>query len=487
MKLLKFFALGLICFTSLAQAHSEDVAVSYKTDSYKSLDNNNNNTNTHSELIKTTLKLKSEIEQTLQLHLSNGYLQYQPVVSVALIPSLKTSLLNANNTGVNTANNDHANMESFASLQNEQCKVQIILDDEGNVPYLVRNELFEKISSLKNDQQKKMAREFLALHESFHCEFRTIDNPVITDKGDSFNKDISYLLKESITSPMLNKISYMDLLNENFADVAASLALVSQYGKDNTDLAYVLQAVQVIRHSEYFMTNIDTHFSHFSMKETLSNQTIEKFLADSKLVDHNKEDKVAKQALQKQNNNVIKQLSLEISNRGVGQLLTNKPELAQFVFANNPLINDVYLNAVQLIINRSITVEHIKNTVIINPWANIVKRGYSYELAEKITAAENPQSMKFYKPDGQTDVNYPQLHQYVFNLLKTKQPDLVNDRFYQKSSKQLEQFKQYVIKSKYVNDLDYITEPLKPQQVEDKIAMMKKMYNRDFAMPKGVK
>lgn len=393
--------------------------------------------------IDVKTQIKESINQALDKQIAIGTLTKKPHINISLIPSLKTIRvanividknieLPQNNAVINNNHN------------NNDCTINLVFDDEGNIPHLDEAAQSLHKLQLKNKNQIMLAQQFVALHESFHCEFRSINEPIVVQGKDrDFNKKINYLLKDEVTHALLNKIAYIDLLNENFADVAATLAMIKQYGVDNQDVNDVINTIILLRHIDYIRDEVDIHFSHFSMQDAFSKNTF------SELSNINPNSF----------NSDFKNLALKISNNGTFKVISNKKALYNYVFTNNPIPTAIYLNVLQLVIRGSID-SNVKEVVIINPWLNNVERGFSFVTADKIVQGENILSKGFYTPEGNTTAKYNQLHDYVAQLLKEKEPDLIYSSFYKSSQKLLKEFQDVATTNIDKNNVDYIENTL---------------------------
>lgn len=414
--------------------------------------NDFNSVNSSSAGVDVKLAIKNNIESVINEQVESDLLSYKATMHVSLIASPST--LKAQ--GLPAPSQDSLPVSS-AALVNNTCQLNIVFDDNGNLPAF-NDEKIINILQFKNAIQKRMAQEFLSLHEQYHCEFRNINEPIIAQgQNIDFNKKINFILKEDISYAALNKIAYIDLLNENFADVSAMFSLIKRYGMNDSNLIFVLNSFVALRHYEYFYNDIDIHFSYFSMKDALSPFNINKVLS----IFNNSNNKLEVK-------NAIQQLALEICNNGIGTLLSNKPILVEFVFPDTPIVKDIYINTLQLVIRESID-SNIKESVIINPWSSNVERGYTFTIAQNLINNENIKNMYFYTPDGSPGKNHKAIFDYIGVLLKNKQPDLINSQFHQNSLKQISVFKNTLVKQSDDKALDYISKFIQPSELQKKI------------------
>lgn len=406
--------------------------------------------------VSTKSVWKKELEKTINLHTQNKYLSLTPKIEVNLVASFNTLKTNAESRNIKIEEilQEIKNQpESYANTSDNSCYISVVLDDEGNLPFLTN--ISKKLPNLvlNNPTQKKMAQEFLTLHESFHCEFRAIENPIIVEgTSENFQKKINFLLKDDLTFAQLNKVAYIDLLNENYADVSATFALINQYGADNKDLLHVLNTITNARHYSYFEDMVDVHFSHFSLKEVMEETTLLTFQNE------------------KNNPNKIKSLALSISNRGVNKVLQNKPMLNEFVFTKNGLIDGIYINALTIAIYKSVP-EELKQYVPLNVWANDINRGYVFNTAYDLLKDENT-NLKFHNNKGEfiDNKSEQQLNDYVLSLLKKKLPNLNNSQTYLQNMKEINEFKSFILKGSVdTNNIDYIVTNLTNEELNKKV------------------
>lgn len=397
-------------------------------------------------------KIQHNIEESLKLQFNNNILKEHSDITVNIIPSLDTLKKQAK-PGAKIP--DKINLtENNATLINNICKVTLSFDDKGNVPALTEGEEILSVTKFQNENQKKIAQQFIALHEQFHCEFTTIENPiVIFGESESFNKKINYLLKDQVSAAFFKKVSYIDTLNENFADTSAALALVKQYGADNPDLNYVLKALTTQRHDAYFANDYDTHASHFSLESALSKDNLEK--------------------LKNANDNAtFKQLSLNIANYGVQQIMSHKPQVAEVMTSMDSIKFSAFIDTMRLIHYESAN-EETRKTLPLSPWKKEIKNGFAFELAKNMIEGEDFISKEFYRPDGIEGRYNADLYDYAMKLTETKKMGFFNYLDWKGAEANLNQFRNDVVKNVATTDLDFVNSKLAKEEIKNKVMSLR--------------
>lgn len=410
-------------------------------------------------------KIKQNIEQSLQLQFDNHILKEHSDITINIIPSLDTLKKQAK---PGTKLPEKINLtENNATLVNNVCKVALSFDDQGNVPALTEGEEILSVTQFKNENQKKIAQQFIALHEQFHCEFTTIENPIIIpNESDSFNKKINYLLKDQMSAAFFKKVSYIDTLNENFADTSAALALVKQYGANDPDLNYVLKALTTQRHDAYFASDYDTHASHFSLEAALSQDNLEKL--------KNAND-----------NSTFKELSLNIANYGVQQIMSHKPQVADVMTSIDTLKFSAFIDTMRLIRYESAD-EQTRQNLPLSPWKKDIKNGFAFEIAKDMIQGEDFISKEFYRPDGIEGRHNADLYDYALKLTETKKMGFFNYLDWKSAEANLNQFKNDVVKNVAVNDLDFVNSKLAKEEIKNKVMSLRNNFLESTKDIKGI-
>jgi hypothetical protein len=293
--------------------------------------------------------------------------------------------------------------ENMATLIANACKVILVFDKDGNSPKLSSEESILKTTEFKNEKQKEIMREFIALHESFHCEFTNIENPIkIAGKSAEFNKQINYYLKEMITVPIegIGQIGYIDNLNENFADIAATGLLIKKYGEDNQDLKYVLNANKTQRHAQYFDNDLSSHLTHIGLNKSLDQENISK-LKNTK------------------NGEELKEVSLEIANKSIQQLMTQRKDLTEQMLSEKAFFMGVTVSLIRYM-NYSLADDKQRNEYQLDTnWKDGITRGFHAQFSRNILSVDTikDSKLKFTNP-GSYGLDMLELVEYSTNLVQ---------------------------------------------------------------------
>lgn len=285
--------------------------------------------NTNEEVLKD--KISTEITQLIQEQQDKGFLKEKAIIEFKIISSNKKF-----NPETNTYEEITVLTENEAQMINKQCKVLLAYDKDGNSPSLSHTKEIKEVTQLKNETQKKMLREFVALHENFHCEFANIKNPVnLEGQSHNFNQKMNDYFKElnNLNNLTQEKTSdYLTTLNENFADVSATGILLKKYGKDNAELKYVLKVIETQRHGEYLSRSQSNHFTHLGLNNAMSDNYLNK--------------------LTNANNENFNEVALNIANKSTQQLMVDKSEIAEMMTSSSSLPLGVMMTVVQQIGNK---------------------------------------------------------------------------------------------------------------------------------------
>lgn len=258
--------------------------------------------------------------------------------------------------------------------EGNECRINFFINTQGKALELTPNKEILDITKLNNDEQIAIAQKFLLLHEQAHCEFGNIQHPVmIPGKSSKLNKELSHLLRDQVVDNFGNNIGYMALLNENYADISATFALSREYGADNPNLKYVLNAIKIQRQDNYFYRDKDTHFSHMGINEAVKSENVQKMLTIK-------------------TNEEMNDFMLKMANKSVLTVMADNPTIEESVFDKENFSNGVLQNTLEIIIGEysKTQVPNIAlNTFNRTLWADDIKRGFSYEFAEDILKSQN--------------------------------------------------------------------------------------------------
>lgn len=249
------------------------------------------------------------------------------------------------------------------------CQVNVYIEKDGVSLRLTNTADIIELTKIQNDEQLTMNQKFLLAHESGHCEFSTIQNPIIIPgKTEEVNNKLSHVLRDQIHDNTLNNISYMSLLNENYADISAAYALIKEYGQNNKNLDYILNSFIIQRQDNYFVTPLDTHFTHFSLHEALKQENIDKMLNI-------------------QNSEDMRKFILTIANKGVLQVAADNPTIEKEIFNKENFSYGIVQSMTNIIFSN-----YVKSSLkekVITIWEDSIERGLSYEVAQNILDKQN--------------------------------------------------------------------------------------------------
>lgn len=331
--------------------------------------------------------------------------------------------------------------QNMASLIANACKVTLVFDEHGHSPKLASEESILKTTEFQNDKQKEIMREFIALHETFHCEFINIESPIkVEGKSNDFNNKLNYYLKEMYTVPVegFGQIAYIDNLNENFADIAATGLLIKKYGENNADLKYVLNANKTQRHAQYFETSLSSHFTHIGLEKSLSEENINK-LKNSTNADE------------------FKEIALELANKSVQQLMTQRKDLTEEMFSEKAFYMGATVSLLRYM-NYSLADENQKNKFQIETnWKNGITRGFHAQFSRKVVDEDVLKNSKLeFSTPGVDNVKILELVDYATKLIKEPKNEKKIVSEYNQFSKYMTEFKRvvYSVNDKKIDSFD---------------------------------
>lgn len=207
---------------------------------------------------------------------------------------------------------------SMVSRADGTCDVHIGLSHDGHVLSLGHHKDVIDLASPQNLQQIKYNNEFIGLHESSHCEFKTILEPILVKGNTEVQKQINYFYKYS-SSPDTNLDIY-HAIGENFADVYSAIQMIKKHGI-NDDLLHVIKAKQFERHDLALFAgskdSVRSHHTSFSLGEVLQPEMLKQIQATD-------------------NVDALKDLALSIANHGVHKAMnTNENGIHQAMNLEN--------------------------------------------------------------------------------------------------------------------------------------------------------
>lgn len=342
-KNLKFLIIGALMtgVVSMAQAHNDHV---------------------------TEDVIKSSITNIVKKQFDKGLFSEKSDISIKLVEPTKVTITEKDNTVIEKEEYDLS--ENHSIRLSQHCKVNLSFDKFGNTPYLGHDDQLMNVTKFQNERQKDMARQFVALHEQSHCEFGSINNPVLLKNA---SKDIvarsNYLLKDMEVMNVDwghggSQLNYVGTVNESYADVSAMMLMIKEYGINDSDLKFVLKAVEVQRNDNYLQKGAEEHDTHIAIKKLFEKENLEK-------VEHLNDI------------HSFQQLALEIANDGVQNLLTQRKDFTEKTFTQENFAFSVMVNLVRLTKKEILTNEEKENfTTTI--WKEGVESGITYEIAKEI-------------------------------------------------------------------------------------------------------
>jgi hypothetical protein len=192
------------------------------------------------------------------------------------------------------------------------CDVNIGLSKDGHVVSVGEHENVKALARPQNLQQINYNNEFITLHESSHCEYQTISEPILVKNNPEIQKNVNYFYKHGFNS--FQSLDLYNAVSENFADTYAAIQMIKMHGT-NPDLLRVLKAKEFERHDLALVAeskdSVRSHYTSFSLSKVLDETTLLKI----KNIDNPIE---------------LKQLALEIANSGVQKMImTNDKGLGE--------------------------------------------------------------------------------------------------------------------------------------------------------------
>lgn len=348
--------------------------------------------------------------------------------------------------------------ENHAKTIGTQCKIALSYDIYGNSPKLTSQENILELTMLKNERQKEIMRYFVALHESFHCEFAAIENPIrIKGKSEEFNKKINYYLKDihTIPIPEVGMLAYMDTLSENFSDIGTIGVLAKKYGIEDKDFKYVANVVHAQRYAHYLTTPIDSHFTHKSLETILKPQNLN-FLVSS--YSKNYQDVV-----------------LDIANQSLQQMLAERKDLTEKMTSEVHFQGSILMSMARKINYELATDEQRAENSLENPWKDGVSRGITSKVAHKLLEDGHFKSkgFKFMLP-GEVE-NRDKIVEYISDRLSFKSPGKELKTEINEYSKYMKEFTDFMNEQKYeqLNNSEFLL-PTKNNIVQNLQILQKK-------------
>jgi len=300
-------------------------------------------------------QIKESISSILQKQIDKGLFSEHSDISIQIKKTEKSS----KNEESHLIEND---LERVGNI----CKMRLTFDEKGNIPFLGKGDEIKIATQLKNERQKEIARQFVALHEQSHCEFSAIENPIkIKGESHEYEQKMGHYLKDLDALYLgfgeSTKLSYIKTINESYADVSAMVALIKEYGKDDKDLQYVLKSIGTQRHEAYLNVGAESHDTHVAIRKLLTSENLSKI--DS--INTQKE---------------FRDFVLTIANDGVQTLLTQRPEFAKESLTKENLDISIVTHMMRIIKHE--TLDNKKGSPSV--FKDGVENGLSFLLAKEI-------------------------------------------------------------------------------------------------------
>lgn len=301
----------------------------------------------------------------------------------------------------------------FTMLAN-QCKISLSFDNAGGSPQLSTDQNILDVTKFQNERQKEIMRGFVSLHEHFHCEFATIESPIMMEgKSYFFNRKMNYYLKDirTLDAGNLSVQGYIDTLNENYADLSATASLIKEYGAEDKDLQYVLKAVKAQRSEYYLNNNIDEHFTHKGMNRVLEPESIKKIVETN-------------------DPNEFKGLMLKMANKSVQEFFAQRKDLAEVLFSKRGLDVGMYANLVREINLQTATPQEREENNFTTMTKDNVSLGFGRKVVKELLEGEEEKLKKLRPTILGTAKNTSKVLEFSADLLYEKSMGIMSSMDY---------------------------------------------------------
>lgn len=356
---------------------------------------------TNTEQLKA--QISQSISQSIKKQFELGFLKEKAQVNINILNEIDAAnIRDMEEASAMEGNFSIVKSTSFNNLSriNNECVVNLVYDENGNLPSLINSTIIKDVTKLQNENQKTIAQKFVALHEHHHCEFTNINEPIIAFNKDSkFNSNINFLLKDHHNP--YEKSSYYEMLNENYADVSAALSLLKEYGTNNPDLNFVIKVLTTQRHAGYFEHAQDSHSTHFSLEQILTKDTFVKL--------NNVNDSQS-----------FENLALEIANKGVQKVFVEQPDLIKATISKESIQYSIATNISGEVFKQSLSAQELA----VSPsdiYGKNIERGFSNVTAQKAISFYdlNPLKEERAKNDGEINMAiYKEFTKRVYDSMK---------------------------------------------------------------------
>lgn len=262
-----------------------------------------------------TSKYQEDMRQTVKILQKKGYIE--PRINVFI----------KENKSIGDRYDIFVPAENYSAILNKNsCDVTITLSKTGDRAYLSQRNDIKDLTSPKNENQKKISREFMLLHEVSHCQFETFNDVFLIKNNPQLQKEVNFYFKHaegssSSASPYL-------LLNENFSDTYAAIQLLKIYG-DTKDVKHVINQISLERQDDDLLRPsiepIDSHYTHFSLLEVLKEESINKIKSISQPEE-------------------LMRFALEIANKGTFTVLSTYQDSLDSLFEKESMLESTLMN-----------------------------------------------------------------------------------------------------------------------------------------------
>lgn len=376
--------------------------------------------------------IKSGINNILQKQFDKGLLSEKSDISINIVEPTKVMVLDQ--SGKKTIEKDEYDLSENDSVRLSQaCKVNLSFDKFGNTPYLGHDDQLMNLTKFQNERQKEMARQFVALHEQSHCEFGTINHPVLLKNA---NKELisksNYLLKDM---EVMNidwgnggqQLNYIGTLNESYSDVSAMILMIKEYGVSDSDLRFVLKAIEVQRNDNYLQKGAEEHDTHIAIKKLFEKDNLEKIA--------NLNDRKS-----------FQQFALEISNDGVQNLMTQRKDFTEKTFTKENFTFSVMVNLSRLI-KKEILSDEDKANFPTTIWKEGVESGFTYDIAKEILKDVDLKKYNFDSKNPSQEKINSNIIDLASEIMNAPANVSVMERIYNETKEYTEKFKEQMYKN----------------------------------------
>lgn len=383
--------------------------------------------------------IKSSVQNIIKKQIDKGIYTEKSEIKLNVVQAKKVTLYNPE-TRQDYEKDEYDLTGNNSERFGDMCRINLAVDNAGNIPFLGHDEKLMVATKFQNEKQKNIARQFIALHEQSHCEFSTIHNPVLLKGGNSelieqsnmFLKDFEVL---AINWGNGNKaLNYLTTVNESYSDVSAMIALIQEYGANDSDLKYVLKAIEVQRNDNYLQAGAEVHDTHISIQKLLTKENLEKIptLKDAKS---------------------LKAFALEIANDGVQNLMTQRKDFVEATFTQENFSFAVMVNMIRLVKHTQMS-ESDKANYQTNMWKEGIDNGYTYKIAQELLKDVDLSKYNFEVKEVEGKINMDYVS-FAGKLMSEPVNEKVMEMMYKKFKEVTQDFKVQMYKNNESHMVDF--------------------------------